>query len=157
MFCKWIHEFIWLNSCVSVREFTGFCEKIRCVDTCLPWNHQFFTSCHFPVKPYQFWPSTTCSKPVTTGRTCVFTWIHMKTCTGGAVPIMNQYDTCQMVPCLHADYLYVNMKYPPQSIARYPFVQLSQLYQCDISGDEYLLACISPSGEYQGSYFPLIL
>ena len=37
------------------------------------------------------------SKLVTTGRTRVFTWIHLKTRTGGAVPIMNQYDLCQLV------------------------------------------------------------
>ena len=42
MFCKWIHEFNWLCSRVSVREFTRFCEQIWCVDTCLPWNHEFF-------------------------------------------------------------------------------------------------------------------
>ena len=58
-FCKWIHEFNWLNSRVSVREFTGFCEQIWCVDTCLPWNHEFFTWWHIPVKLYQFWPSMT--------------------------------------------------------------------------------------------------
>ena len=101
MFWKWIHEFNWLNSRVSISEFTGFCEQIWCVHTCLPWNHQFFTWWHVPVKPYQFWPSTyscqTHSKLVTTGRTCAFTWIHMKTHTGGAVPIMNQYDMCQLV------------------------------------------------------------
>ena len=55
MFCKWIHEFNWLNS----REFTGFFEQIWCVDICLLWNHEFFTWWHIPVKPYQFWPSTT--------------------------------------------------------------------------------------------------
>ena len=55
MFCKWIHEFNWLN----LREFTGFCEQIWCVDTCLPWNHEFFTWCDVLVKPYQLWPSTT--------------------------------------------------------------------------------------------------
>ena len=99
MFWKWIHEFNWLNS----LEFTGFYEQIWCVDTCLLRNHEFFTWWHVPVKPYQFWPSTTCvklvqnSKLVTTDRTRVFTWIHMKRCTGGAVPIMNQYDTCQPV------------------------------------------------------------
>ena len=59
MFCKWINEFNWLNSHVSVREFTGFSEQIWCVNTCLPWNHNFFTWWHIPVKPYQFWPSTT--------------------------------------------------------------------------------------------------
>ena len=32
----WIHEFNWLNSRISVREFTGFCEQIWCVDTHLP-------------------------------------------------------------------------------------------------------------------------
>ena len=87
MFWKWIHEFNWLNS----HEFTGFCEQIWCVDTCLPWNHEFFhvmthTSETVAVLT-QFWPSTT----------HVFKWIHMKTRTGGAVPIMNQYDTCQLV------------------------------------------------------------
>ena len=69
---------------------------------CLPWNHEFFTWWHVSVKLYQFWPSTTrvtytSSKFMTTGRTHVFTWIHMKTHTGGTVPIMNQYDTCQLV------------------------------------------------------------
>ena len=59
MFCKWIHEFKWLNSRVSVHEFTGFCEQICCVDTCLPWNHEFFTWWHVPVKLYQFWPTMT--------------------------------------------------------------------------------------------------
>ena len=44
MFCKWIHEFNWLNWHVSVREFTGFCEQIWCVNTCLPWNHELI--CH---------------------------------------------------------------------------------------------------------------
>ena len=29
----------------------------------------------------------------------------MKTHTDGAVPIMNQYDTCQMVPCLLGNFL----------------------------------------------------
>ena len=55
MFCKWIHQFNWLNS----REFTGFCEQIWCVNKCLQWNHEFFTWWHVPGKPYQFWPSTT--------------------------------------------------------------------------------------------------
>ena len=64
MFCKWIHEFNCLNSRVSVGEFTGFCEQIWCVDTCLPWNHEVFTWWHVPVNPYQFWPSTTCVKLV---------------------------------------------------------------------------------------------
>ena len=41
-FCKWIYEFNWLKSPVSVREFTRFCEQIWCVDTCIPWNHDFF-------------------------------------------------------------------------------------------------------------------
>ena len=59
MFCKWIHKFNWLDSRVSVREFTGFCEQIWCVDPCLSWNHKFFTWWQVPVKPYQFWPSTT--------------------------------------------------------------------------------------------------
>ena len=59
MFCKLIHEFNWLNSRVFVCEVTGFCEQIWCVDTCLPWNHNFFTWWHVPVKLYQFWPSTT--------------------------------------------------------------------------------------------------
>ena len=64
MFFKWINEFNWLNSHVSVHEFTGFCEQIWCVDTCLPWSHEFFMWWHVPVKPYQFWPSTTCVKLV---------------------------------------------------------------------------------------------
>ena len=37
------------------------------------------------------------SKLMTTGRTHVFTWIHMKTRTGGAVPIRNQHDMFQVV------------------------------------------------------------
>ena len=37
------------------------------------------------------------SKLMTTGRTPVFTRIHMKTHTDGAVLIMNQYDMCQQV------------------------------------------------------------
>ena len=30
-------------------------------------------------------------------NTFIYFWIHMKTSTGGAVPIMNQYVTCQLV------------------------------------------------------------
>ena len=52
MFCKWIHEFNWLNSRVSICEFTGFCEQIWYVDTYLPWNHNIFMWWHVPVKPY---------------------------------------------------------------------------------------------------------
>ena len=93
-FCKWIHEFSWLNSC----EFTGFCEQIWCVDTCLPWNHEFFTWKHMPVKPYEFWPTRV--KLVQNSwqqAEHMYSHEYMKTCTGGAVPIMNQYDTCQLV------------------------------------------------------------
>ena len=60
MFCEWIHKFNWLNS----REFTGLCEHIWCVDTCLPWNHEFSTWWHVPVKSYQFWPRMTRDKLV---------------------------------------------------------------------------------------------
>ena len=96
MFCKWIHEFNWFNSRVSMCEFTGFCEQIWCINMCLPWNRVFhvmiYTRETVPVLT-QYDSCQTRSKLVTTGRT----WIHMKTYTGGAVPIMNQYVTCQMV------------------------------------------------------------
>ena len=78
---------------VSVREFTGFCEQIWCVDTCLLWNRDFSNR----TSSDQYNSCQTRSKLVTTCRTRVFTWKHMKTRTGGAVPIMNQYDTCQLV------------------------------------------------------------
>ena len=48
-----------MNSWVQLAQFTGFCEQIWCVDTCLPWNHELFKWWHMPVKSYQFWPSTT--------------------------------------------------------------------------------------------------
>ena len=84
MFCKWIHEFNWLNSRVSVHEIMSFSRH----DT-YQWNH---TSSDPASDSRQ-----THSKLMTTGRTCVFTWLHIKTHTGGSVPIMNQYDTCQLV------------------------------------------------------------
>ena len=97
MFCKWIHEFNKFSS----REFTRFCEQIRCVHMCFPWNHEFFhvmtrTSETVPVLT-QYDSCQTRSKLVTTGRTRVFMWIHMKTRTSRAVPIVNQYGTCQLV------------------------------------------------------------
>ena len=101
MFCKWIHEFNWLNSRVSVREFTGFCDQIWCVKHVFTVKSRIFhvmtrTSETVPVLT-QYDSCQTHSKLVTTSRTRVFTWIHMKTGTGGAVPIMNQYGTCQLV------------------------------------------------------------
>ena len=77
-----IHLFPYVNSLDSVtnlvcRHVTRTCETV-------------------PVLT-QYNLCQTRSKLVTTGRTRVFTWIHMKTRTGGAVPIMNQYDTYQLV------------------------------------------------------------
>ena len=82
MFCKWIHDIltgsIHVNSPDSVntfdvltyvyREITSFSRD----DTC-QWNRS--------------------TVPVQTQNTC----IHMKTCIGEALPIMNQYDKCQLV------------------------------------------------------------
>ena len=47
-----IHVFPYMNSPDSK-------EQIWCVNTCSLWNHEFFKWWHVPVKPYQFWPSTT--------------------------------------------------------------------------------------------------
>ena len=84
MFCKWIQKFNWHNSRVSVREFTGICEQIWCVDMCLLWNHEFFTWWHVPVKPYRFWPTITCVKLVQNSwlraehvYSCKYTWKHV--------------------------------------------------------------------------------
>ena len=100
MFCKWIHEFNWLNLCVSVHEFTRFCEQIWCVDTRLPWKHEFFTQWHVPVKLYQFWPNTTHVKLVTTARqnTC----IHVNTQENTYWWSGTNYEPTgsEMVPCL---------------------------------------------------------
>ena len=55
----WIHEFNWLNSNVSVCEFTRFCEQIWCRHVFTMKSEKFFTWWHVPLKQYQFWPSTT--------------------------------------------------------------------------------------------------
>ena len=70
MFCKWIHKFNWPNS----HGFTRFCEQIWCDDTC-QWNRTSTDIVHIVQNLWQF----------------------VTTCTGGAVPIMNQYDMCQLV------------------------------------------------------------
>ena len=101
IFCKWIHEFNWLNSRVSLCEFTRFCEKnVVCRHVFTMKSRVFHVVTHTnetaPVLT-QYISCQTFSELMTTDRTRVFTWVHMKTCTGGAVPIMNQYDTCQLV------------------------------------------------------------
>ena len=100
MFCKWIHEFSWLNSRVSVCEFTGFCEtNLVCRHLFTVKSRVFHvmtrTSETVPVLT-QYDSCQTRSKLMTTDRSRVFMWIHIKTCTGGALPIMNKYDTCQL-------------------------------------------------------------
>ena len=64
----------------------------------------FFTWWHVPVNPYQFWPSTTRVKLVTTGRTRVFTWIHVKNTYWWSgtnyEPVWHLPTGSEMVPCL---------------------------------------------------------
>ena len=107
MFCKRIHEFNWLNSRVSVREFAGFCEQIWCVDTCLLWNHELFTWWHIPVKPYQFWPSTTRVNSFktrdNTQNTCIHVNTHVNTYWWSSTnyePVCHVPTGSEMVPCL---------------------------------------------------------
>jgi hypothetical protein len=126
MFCKWIHEFNWLNSRVSVREFTGLCKQIWCVATCLPWNHKFFTWWHVPVKLYQFWPSMTCVKLVQNSwqqaehvYSRKYTWKQV-----GAVPMMNQYDMCQLVQKWFLDcWVWSNMSSPNVGLLTHNFIR----------------------------------
>ena len=91
-FCTWIHR-----------------TKNWCVNMCLLWNQQLFTWWRVPVKPYQFWPSTTRVKLVQNlwqqaehVYSCEYTWKHV---------LVEQYQLCyapvwyvptgsEMVPCL---------------------------------------------------------
>ena len=75
MLWKWIHEFNWLNSC----EFTRFCERIWCVDTCLSIRvfHVTTRTSETGSVLTQYDLCQTRSKLVTTGRTRVFTWMHI--------------------------------------------------------------------------------
>ena len=82
-FCTWIHWILWTN--------------LVCVDTCLPWNHEFFTWWYIPVKPYQFWPSMTHVKLLQNSwqqaehvYSCEYTWKHV---------LVERYQLCISRTC----------------------------------------------------------
>ena len=83
-----IHLFLYVNSPDSMNKF-GVSTRV--------YREIASFSCD---DMYQYQSNRTSSdsvRLVTRGRTRVFMWIHIKTHTGEAVPIKNQYDMCQLV------------------------------------------------------------
>ena len=82
--------FLYVNSLDSVKKFGVSTRVYRAImsfsrDDTYQWNHTSSDPLRLMSNSFKIRDNRQ------------NTWIHMKTHTGGAVPITNQYDTCQLV------------------------------------------------------------